>query len=301
MSQFTLPETALMKYEQTKREGNSATFEIEPLSPGFGVTIGNALRRVLLSSLEGAAISAVKFEEANHEFSTIAGIKEDIVEIILNLKKVNLKLHGDEKTILSLSAKGPKEIKASDFTANALVEITNPNQHIATLDKGAKLEMEVVVEKGRGYAPVEKRVDEKLPLGNIAIDCIFSPVTRVNFNVENTRVGGMTNFDKLTLEIITNGIIDPEDALKQAARILVEHYGLISGDLVVEEESLEVLEDEQMNSEQEIEKAIEEDLKPVKKTRKSKTESDEKSEKASEAESVVAKPVKKSKSKSEDK
>lgn len=274
MSQFTLPEIALMKYEQTKREGNSATFVIEPLSPGFGLTIGNALRRVLLSSLEGAAISAVKFEGASHEFSTVEGVKEDIVEILLNLKKIDIKLHGDEKTTLTLEKKGPGIATAADFNKNALVEITNPDQHIATIDKGSTLLMEVVVEKGRGYVPVEKRGEEKLPLGTIAIDCIFSPVDRVNFNIENTRVGGMTNFDKLTIEITTNGIIDSEDALKQAARILVEHYGLISGDIVVEEQQEEIQTEEEPLLTGEEAESIEKPAKKTRKTKKSESESE---------------------------
>jgi DNA-directed RNA polymerase subunit alpha len=275
MSQFTLPDTALMKYEQTKKEGNSATFVIEPLSPGYGTTIGNALRRVLLSSLEGAAISAIKVDDVTHEFSTIEGIKEDMVDIMLNLKKIRIKLHGDEKATITLDKKGPGTITAADFSKNAVVEIINPDTYIATADKKSHLVIEATVEKGRGYITVERRSDEKMPLGNIALDCIFSPVERVNFNIENTRVGGMTNYDKLTIEITTNGVIDPEDSLKQAARILVEHFGLISGDLIVEtpeEETDESTEDKETVIPETVDLTPETDMiEPVKKVRKTKS------------------------------
>lgn len=225
---YTLPETNLVQIKTMEKLGNSGTFVIEPLSPGYGVTIGNSLRRILLSSLSGAAITSVKIEGASHEFSTLPGTREDMVEIILNLKALRFNMHSNEPVIMKLQAKGPKEVTAADFVPNSSCEIVDPKSYIATLEKNGKLSLEVVVETGRGYVPVEHRGSEKLPLGTIAVDSVFTPVKKIHYEVENTRVGDMTNFDKLTLQLTTDGSIDSEVALKTAAQILIEHFSLIS-------------------------------------------------------------------------
>lgn len=224
---YTLPETNWLEIKTLEQVENNGIFEVGPLSPGYGVTIGNSLRRVLLSSLEGAAITSVRIDGASHQFATLPQIKEDIVEIILNLKMLRFNLESTDPAVLKLHDKGPKTVAASDFNDNPTCQIVNRDAHIATLGKGANLKMEIIVEKGRGYVPVEKRKDEKLPLGTISVDSIFTPVKKVHYEVENTRVGGMTNFDKLRLEITTDGSIEPEQALGRAAKILVEHFALI--------------------------------------------------------------------------
>lgn len=224
---FTLPETSLVQIKTIEKINNKGVFILEPLSPGYGVTVGNSLRRVLLSSLEGAAISAVKIDGVTHQFATIPGVKEDVVTIILNLKTLRFRFNSDEPVTLQLRAKGPKTITAADFEKNPSCEIVNADAVIAVLGKGATLGMEITVTKGRGYVPVERRKDEKLPIGTIAVDSIYTPVRKVHYETENTRVGGMTNFDKLTLEITTDGSVDPEETLKIASKILVEHFGLV--------------------------------------------------------------------------
>lgn len=208
---------------------NKAKIVIEPLHPGFGTTIGNSLRRVLLSSLPGSAITAIKIKGVQHEFSTLNYVKEDIVEIILNLKKLRVKSSSNEPVKITLEVKGNKEVTAGDFDKNADVEIVNPDFHIATLtDKAAEFKMEAWVENGMGYSPVESREEKKTELGTIEIDSIFSPVRMVNFDIENVRVGQLTNFNKLTLDIETDGSIKPVDAFKQAAKILVDHFSFIT-------------------------------------------------------------------------
>jgi len=203
-------------------------FEIEGLYPGYGITIGNALRRVLLSSIEGAAVTSFKIEGVPHEFTTLDGVKETVIDIMLNLKKLRVKLFDNQPQILKLNVKGEKEIFAKDFEPNPLVEILNPDLKILTLtDKKAKIEMEVMVEKGLGYSEVEERKKEKLPIGTIAIDAIFSPVNRVNFWVENMRVGERTDYNRLYLEIETDGSVTPKEALIKAANILDEHFSLL--------------------------------------------------------------------------
>lgn len=221
---FILPETELIRVNKTEQEENEATFIIEPLLPGFGLTLGNALRRVLLSSLSGAAISSIKINGITHEFSTIKGVKEDVIELILNLKGVMVRMSDSEAAVIKLHKKGSGIVKAADFDKNAQVEISNPNQVIAHLDKDADLQIEATVEYGRGYVPTEKRKDEKLPLGTIAIDAIYTPIKKVYYDVENTRVGGMTNFDKLTVEITTYGTITPQEALSKSIQILLDKY-----------------------------------------------------------------------------
>lgn len=201
---------------------------IEPLYPGYGVTIGNALRRVLLSSLPGAAVAAIKIKGVDHEFSTVPNVTEDVVDIILNLKQLRLRLDADEPVKLELRAKGQKEVTAADIKTDARAEIINPELKIATLDsKSAEFSMEIIVQKGRGYVPVEMREGEKLEIGMIAVDAIFTPMRSVNFEVENVRVGQMTNYDKLTLTLETDGTISGPEALDLASQILVEHFAML--------------------------------------------------------------------------
>jgi DNA-directed RNA polymerase subunit alpha len=220
----------LPELKTISEEGNKATFAIEPLYPGYGMTLGNSLRRVILSSLGGAAVTAVKIDNVSHEFSTIEGIKEDVVEVILNLKKLRFKVYSDEPQFLILTKTGKGEVKASDIKTSSEVEIVNPEQVIATLDGAkSKLGMEIKVEKGRGYVPVESRESEKLEVGMVAVDALYSPIQRVRYNVENTRVGQVTDLDRLVMEIETDGTVAPGDALSQAAEILVEHFSVVSG------------------------------------------------------------------------
>src|SRR6185436_20702587 len=195
---------------------------MEPLYPGYGVTLGNSLRRVLLSSLPGAAVVAVKIKGVDHEFSTIPNVKEDVIEIILNLKQLRMKVHATGPVKLEMKVKGEKAVTGADFKKNADVEIMNPDMHLATLDnKSADFEMEVIVQTGRGYVPVEQREHEKLDIGMIGIDAIYSPVRLVNYEINNVRVGQITNYDELILTIETDGTIDGKDAIDQATRILI--------------------------------------------------------------------------------
>jgi len=225
-----LHEIHLPEIKTVKTEGNLATFAIEPLFPGYGMTLGNSLRRVILSSLPGAAVTAVKIEGVSHEFSTIKDVKEDVVDIILNLKQLCVKSHSDEIVTLKLVASGEGVVTAEKFEKNADIEIANPKHVIATLDnKNAKFEMEIYIEKGRGYVPVEKRDGGKIGAGTIAVDALYSPIRRVRYNVESTRVGQMTDLDRLVIEIETNGVIDPKEAINQASAILVDHFLVLSG------------------------------------------------------------------------
>lgn len=226
---YTLPGTDLLTLKQVAENGFTATFEIEPLLPGFGVSIGNTLRRILLSSIEGTAVTSVRIDGASHEFTTIKGVREDLVSIMLNLKQLKVKLNGEDGTSVLLKKAGPGTVTAADFKANASVEFPDPKQVIATLDKDGKLELEIEVRKGRGYLSTEARKEEKLPLGTIAIDSIFTPITRVNYDVENTRVGNITNYDKITMSITTDGSISPREALETASRIAVEHFSILAG------------------------------------------------------------------------
>lgn len=220
----------LPEIKTVSEEGSRATFAIEPLYSGYGMTLGNSLRRVILSSLGGAAITAVKIDKVAHEFSAIKGVKEDVVEIILNLKKLRFQVFSDEPQFLILNKTGKGPVKASDIKTTADVEVTNGNELIATLDDDkAKLGMEIKVEKGRGYVPVESREHEKLEVGMIAVDAIYSPIRRVRYNVENTRVGQVTDLDRLVMDIETDGTITPLDAIQQAANILVEHFAVVAG------------------------------------------------------------------------
>ncbi len=217
------------------KEGSKTTFEISPLMPGYGATIANPLRRVLLSSLEGTAVTSVKIKGVDHEFSSIPGVLEDIIEVILNIKKVRFKLHGDGPVKLTLDVKGEQAVTAANIKLSSDVELINEDQHIATItDKKIGLSMELEIEKGIGYVPVEQRQKEKLAIGTIAVDAIFSPVKVVNFKIENVRVGQRIDFNKVIMEVETDGSVEPEEALKKASEILVDHFKLVS-DIKVEE------------------------------------------------------------------
>ncbi len=207
----------------------SATVTIEPCYPGYGMTLGNSLRRVLLSSLPGAAVTAVKMKGVAHEFTAPEKVKEDMVAIILNLKKVRFRLTGDEAVTLSLKKKGQGAVTAGDFGKHASAEAINVDQPIATItEAGGEVDLEVTVSPGRGYLPVEAREKEKLDIGTIAVDAVFTPIRVVNFRVENVRVGQMTNFDRLTIDINTDGSITPQEAFTQSAKLLVDHFQLLT-------------------------------------------------------------------------
>jgi len=224
MKDFQIP----MRVETEKEipAENYARFMTEAFERGFGTTVGNSLRRVLLSSLTGAAVTTVKIEGVLHEFSTVPGVTEDVTNIVLNVKSLRLKLHTDKPKTIRLRKKGPGEAKASDIQHDADVTVLNKDLHIATLDKEATLDMEMVVKPGRGYVPAERNKEEGLPIGVIPVDSIFTPVTRANFHVENARVGRVTDYDKLMLEVWTDGSITPRDAVSSAALILRDHLDI---------------------------------------------------------------------------
>jgi DNA-directed RNA polymerase subunit alpha len=215
-------------------------FVVEPLERGYGTTLGNSLRRVLLSSIPGAAVTSVKIQGVLHELSTIPNVVEDVPEIVLNLKELSLKLHSDGPKVMRLEAKTSGEVKAGDIITDPDIEILNPEQHIATLDDNAELVMEIVVDKGRGYRSADRNKKPDDPIGLIPVDSIFSPVRKVNFLVEDTRVGQRTDYDKLTLEVWTNGTICPDDAVSLAARILTEHLALFT-DLTETGKDMEIM------------------------------------------------------------
>ena len=221
---------------------NFAIFEIEGLYPGYGATIGNSLRRVLLSSLEGASITKVKIKGAQHEFSTISGVLEDVIEICQNLKQLRFRIYTSEPQKASLKVRGEKEVKGADFELPSQVELANKTAHIATLTaKSASLEIEIQIEKGIGYVPAEQREKEKLGVGEIQLDAIFTPVRKAAFHVKNMRVGERTDFNKLEVEIETDGTITPAEALTKASEILVKHFSLVSEEFseAVKEETKE--------------------------------------------------------------
>lgn len=215
-------------YIKISDDGCYGKFVVEPLERGYGITLGNSLRRVLLSSLPGAAVTSVKIDGVLHEFSTIPGVMEDVPDIILNLKELAIRLHTDEPKILIVEAQGETKVTAGKIKTDGDVEIVNPDQPIATLDKDGKLYMEITVQKGRGYVPAEKNKQVNQPIGVIPVDSVFTPVRKVNYTVENTRVGQVTDYDKLTLEVWTNGTIQPDEAISLAAKILNEHLMLFT-------------------------------------------------------------------------
>ncbi|MFQ5596618.1 MAG: DNA-directed RNA polymerase subunit alpha [Nitrospiria bacterium] len=201
-------------------------FTAEPFERGYGSTIGNSLRRILLSSIAGAAVTSVKIEGALHEFSTVPGVKEDVTDIILNIKNLRLKLHSNQPKVLTLRKKGAGKLLAKHITPDPDVEVLVPDLHIATLDKDGKIDIEMVVQIGRGYVPAERNKDEDMAIGTIPIDAVFSPIRKVNFSVENARVGRVTDYDKLIMEIWTDGSVRPDDVLGFSAKILKDHLDL---------------------------------------------------------------------------
>ena len=210
--------------EELATDGSYSRFVVEPLERGYGTTLGNSLRRVLLSSLPGVAATSVKFDGVVHEFTTIEGVKEDVTEIILNLKGLTAKIHGDGPKTLTISAEGPCEVTAANIFADSEVEILEPDMHIATLSEGGRLFMEITIDKGRGYVPADRNKQDVI--GIIPIDSIYTPVHKVNYTVDNTRVGQITDYDRLTLEVWTNGVITAEEAVSLAAKIISEHLNL---------------------------------------------------------------------------
>jgi DNA-directed RNA polymerase subunit alpha len=230
---FQLPEK--IRFDEETLSSTYGKVIAEPLERGFGTTVGNSLRRVLLSSLEGAAVTAVKVNGAMHEFSSIKGIKEDVIDIILNLKKMRMKFYGEDDKVVTFSVKGPAQVTAGDLKVDASIEVLNPELVIATLDKDAKFDAELYIKKGKGYVTTEI-TKEDLPVGMIAVDAVFSPIQKVNFSIEKTRVGKATDYDRLIMEVWTDGSITPEKALSESASILIEHM-----DLFVAEEEYEEL------------------------------------------------------------
>src|SRR5256886_8299008 len=233
----TLPEFQIPKISSEKVTDNRGTFTIEPLDKGFGYTFGNSLRRVLLSSLGGAAIKSVRIEGVAHEFSTVSGVKEDVTDMVLNLKDIVVRMHTDADEVETpLVATGPGEVKAKDIDLPAGVEILNPEAPIATLEKKTKLEMYLTIGRGRGYSPADENKSDDKPIGVIPIDSIFSPVKRVAYQVEAARVGQRTDYDKLTLDIETDGSVEPQAALREAAEILIQSLSIFT-----DQERLEAL------------------------------------------------------------
>lgn len=226
--------------------GTYAKFVAEPLERGFGITLGNSLRRVLLSSLHGSAITSIKIEGVDHEFTTISEVSEDVTDIILNLKEVQLNLHTLEQKTLHIEVEGPREVKAGDIIGDQDVEVLNPGHHICTVSEGGRLRMELTARKGRGYFAADRNKVPGQPIGTIPIDSLFSPVKKVNYQVTNARVGQQTDFDKLTLEVWTNGAVSPADAVAYAAKIIKEQLSIfINFDETEEPASVELPKEEQ--------------------------------------------------------
>ena len=239
-------------------EKNYGKFIVEPLERGYGTTLGNSLRRILLSSLPGAAVTSVKIDGILHEFSTIPGVKEDVTEIILNLKKLAVRLNNESTKRVIINAVGPKEVTAADIIADSDLEIFNPELHIATLEENATLVMEINIARGRGYVPADQNKTENMPMAVIPIDSIYTPVRKVNFTVENTRVGQVTDYDRLILEIWTDGSIAPDEGVSIGAKIMQEHLKLCI-DLTDSMDSVEIMvEKEEDQKEKALEMTIEE-------------------------------------------
>lgn len=222
----TLRKPEKLEVEPGADEWRVATIIAEPLERGFGITLGNALRRILLSSLQGAAVTSVRIDGVLHEFSSIAGVREDVTDIVLNIKQIAVRMHGDGPKRMTLSATGPGEVKAGQIQAGHDIEVMNPDLVLCTLDDGAKLGMEFTVDLGRGYVPAAANRPEDAPIGLIPVDAIYSPVRRVSYRVEPTRVGQVTDYDRLILEVETNGAVTPEDSVALAARILQDQLGM---------------------------------------------------------------------------
>ena len=255
MIEIEKPKVDIIELSEDFRYGK---FVVEPLERGYGITIGNALRRILLSSLPGVAVNAVKIEGVLHEFSTIPGVKEDVTEIILTLKELSATIDGEGNRTLKIEAQGPCTVTGADIICPPDVEIINKDLKIATLDEGSKLNMDIHVDKGRGYVPAEENKTENMPIGVLPVDSIYTPVEKVNYHVENTRVGQKSDYDKLTLEVWTNGSINPQEGISLAAKVLVEHLKLFI-DLTEHVSNVEIMvEKEEDQKEKVLEMTIEE-------------------------------------------
>lgn len=242
----------------TENDPNYGKFVVEPLERGYGTTLGNSLRRILLSSLPGAAVTSIKIDGILHEFSTIPGVKEDVTEIVLNLKRLAVKLHDKEGKQVSIKAVGPKTVTAADIECDSQVEIFNKDLHIATLEDNAKLDIDIDIATGRGYVSADQNKTAATPIAVIPVDSIYTPVKRVNFMVEDTRVGQVTDYDKLILEVWTDGSVTPEEAVSIGAKIMQEHLSLFVS-LTVEADDLEIMvEKEEDKTEKTLEMTIEE-------------------------------------------
>ncbi len=245
-----------------KEEGVFGSYEISGLYPGYGHTLGNSLRRIILSSIEGAAITSIKVKGVSHEFSSMEGVKEDVVTMILNLKKVRFNIATDEPQTISLSIKGPKVITGKDFKLPGQVEIMTPDAYIAEItDKNGEIDMELQIEKGLGYLPKEVLQKERVEIGSIALDALFSPIKRVGYEVENMRVGGRTDFNKLTLSIETDGSITPREALEKSIKIMIDQLKAIVGfkeedEVEEKEEKKEVKKEEPLKNREEVEEVL---------------------------------------------
>ncbi|MBR6800404.1 MAG: DNA-directed RNA polymerase subunit alpha [Eubacteriaceae bacterium] len=255
MLEFQKPNIDIVDRSADKTYGK---FVVEPLEKGYATTLGNSLRRIMLSSLPGAAVTSIKIDGVQHEFSTVNGVAEDVLEIILNLKRVVFKMYEDGPKTVFIQATGEKEVTAGDIIVDSDIKVLNPDQHIALLMKGAELNMTLTVESGRGYTPSEKHNREELPIGTIPVDSIFSPVRKVNFKVEDCRVGGDIGYDKLILEVWTNGTISPEESVSLASRVLNDHFQLFI-DLNENMKNMSVMvEREECEKERVLEMSIEE-------------------------------------------
>lgn len=219
-------EKPTIKCEYSDEDQNYGRFIVEPLERGYGITLGNSLRRILLSSLPGAAVTSIRIDGVLHEFSTVPGVKEDVTEIILNLKRLAVRINGDGPKKAQINVTGPKEVTAADIMIDSDIEIFNPDLHIATLEENSTLVMEINLARGRGYVLADQNKTESMPIAVIPVDSIYTPVKKVNFTVENTRVGQVTDYDKLTLEIWTDGSIRPEEGVSIGAKIMQEHLNL---------------------------------------------------------------------------
>ncbi len=254
MIEFEKPNIKCLKIDKATNYGK---FVCEPLERGYGITIGNSLRRILLSSLPGSAIKSVKIDGAEHEFTTIPNVVEDVPEIILNLKMVRLKLDKNEEKKIRIDFKGEGEVKAGDIITDGTVEILNPDLHIATVSKGGTLHIEMIADMGRGYNTAEKNKTKNQPIGVIPIDSIYTPVKKVNYSVENTRVGQMVDYDKLTIEVWTDGSLEPYEALSLAAKVLSEHLQLFVNLSDVAKDMKVMVEKEEDSREKILEEPIE--------------------------------------------
>lgn len=247
-----------IEFVKRSEDGTYGSFTVEPLERGYGMTLGNSLRRILLSSLPGVAVKAIKIDGVLHEFSTIPGVKEDVAEIVLNIKKLAVKLHCDGPKTLYIKKHGECVVRACDITEDAEVEILNGDMHIATLNEDARFSMEIVVDRGRGYVSSDKNKADSQVIGMIPVDSIYTPVTRMNYMVDNTRVGNITDYDKLTLEVWTNGVVNADEAISLGAKILSEHLALFMDLSDVAKNTEVMVEKEDAHKEKILEITIEE-------------------------------------------